>query len=249
MNEDRAALGVRHIGGRLEDLAADRPLLLYMCSSAFVAPDEIAFVRRFIDAVRGAADPAIRNANVLVRPHPAHLKQWERVDLREWPNVARWSGLQTMNADQGLYDSLLHADAVIGLNTSAMIEAGILGKSVHGLVVGEFAGGQEQTIHFAYLRAANGGLLHEATTLEEHTGQLAATIRGDLPRDGREQRFIERFVRPRGIDVPVTPIFVSEIEGMADMVKAPAAREPLWHRPLRWGVRQYVGPLVQTPDH
>ena len=46
-------------------------------------------------------------------------------------------------ADPALYDSLYHAAAVVGLNTSAMIEAGILGKSVFTIQTQEFAGGQE----------------------------------------------------------------------------------------------------------
>ena len=225
----------RHTG-----LNAGAPLLLYVCSSEFVAPQEVDLVRRWICAIRGAADPLLRSAGLLVRPHPAHLEQWAGIDLAEFSNVARWSDHQTMNADQGLYDSLVHAAAVIGLNTSAMLEAGILGKPTHTIVMDEFAGGQEQTIHFGYLRAANGGLLHEARSLDEHVTQLTAAVRSDQTVGTRERRFVEHFVRPRGLELPVTPIMVEEIERMGDIRKHPQNRIPLWHHPLRWAARKAI---------
>jgi hypothetical protein len=220
------------------------PLLLYLCSSPFVAPLEIEFVRRWIDAIRASSDPLVRGSSVLVRPHPANLKPWATTDLRELENVARWSFPQTMNADQGLYDSLFHANAVVGLNTSAMIEAGILGKPVHTVVTGEFAGGQEQTIHFGYLRATNGGLVHEAHSLEEHLQQLGVALGGSGAAGDQERRFVERFVRPRGLDVPLTPIMVEEIERIAHIAKSPRPGVPLWHHPVRWGLRRYFGRLA-----
>ena len=131
-----------------------------------------------------------------------------------------------MNADQGLYDSLHHSGAVVGLNTSAMIEAGILDKPVLTLVMEEFAGGQEETLHFHYLRAANGGLLHEAHGFEEHVAQLGAALRAQ---DGdRIRKFVERFVRPRGLQTPVTPIMADEIERAARIRKRPRRPAP-WH--------------------
>lgn len=225
---------------RLVGLDPAVPLLVYVCSSAFVAPREVDFIRKWICALRGAADPVVRGVGVLVRPHPAHLKQWASIDFSEFSNVARWSARQTMNADQGLYDSLFHARAVIGLNTSAMIEAGIVGKPVHSIVTDEFAGGQEQTIHFGYLRAANGGLLHEARTLDEHVGQLGHAVATSESGHEQERRFVERFVRPHGLDVPVTPIMVEEIERIGQIAKRPQSRTPFWHYPARWGLRRAV---------
>jgi hypothetical protein len=212
-------------GGLGLDPAA--PFALYLCSSEFVAPHEVAFVKRWIAHLRGSSDTRVRTCGILIRPHPAHLKQWKGVDLSGCPNVALWHEKETMNADQGLYDSLHHSSVVVGLNTSAMIEAGILDKPVLSLVMEEFAGGQEETLHFHYLRAANGGLLHEARDLPEHTAQLASALAGT---GGGEQvrRFVERFVRPRGLEKTVTPIMADEIEQAARMQKRPRRQGP-WH--------------------
>ena len=144
-----------------------------------------------------------------------------------------------MNADQSLYDSLHHSSAVVGLNTSAMIEAGILDKAVLTLVMEEFAGGQEGTLHFHYLRAANGGLLHEAHGFDEHVGQLSTALRGGAGSDGagdQARRFVERFVRPHGLQTPVTPIMVEEIERAARISKRPRGAAP-WHYVARGGLR------------
>jgi hypothetical protein len=145
--------------------------------------------------------------------------------------VALWHEKESMNADQGLYDSLHHSSAVVGLNTSAMIEAGIANRPVLTLVMDEFAGGQEGTLHFHYLRAINGGLLHEASSLDAHVTQVAQALQGRL---GGEQarRFVERFVRPRGLDVPAAPIMADEIERAARLPKQPQ-RPALWHLPVR----------------
>ena len=219
-------------------LDPERAFLLYLCSSEFVAPREVDFVRTWVAWLRANGDGVVRAAGVLVRPHPAHLKQWKNVDLSAFPNVAVWNEKETMNADQGLYDSLHHAVAAVGLNTSAMIEAGILDTPVLTLVTTEFAGGQEETLHFHYLRAANGGLLHEARGFEEHALQLGAVLHGE-GQSGQGRTFVNRFVRPRGLDLPVAPIMVEEIEAAARIRKR-HRRAAAWHYVMRSGLRAAV---------
>ena len=51
-------------------LPDDRPILLYLCSSPFITPYEVGFVRRWIAAVRGSSDAELRRAAILIRPHP-----------------------------------------------------------------------------------------------------------------------------------------------------------------------------------
>lgn len=213
-------------------LDPSRPFVLYLCSSHFVAPEEVAFVKRWAQAVRGAQDAALSGCGILVRPHPANSEQWEQAGLDGITNAGVWSEPPKVQADPALYDSLYHAGAVVGLNTSAMIEAGILGKGVYTIRTEEFAGGQEQTLHFHYLLAQNGGLVEVATDLPQHLGQLAEGMRNPEAGRARSRGFIESFVRPRGIDRPVAPIIAEEIERVAAMRKG-AQRSSLWHFPAR----------------
>jgi hypothetical protein len=210
-----------------------RPLVLYTCSSNFVAPREVEFVRAWIAAVRNATDPAVRAAQLLVRPHPAHQEQWETVDFSDLPGTAIWSHKLTIQADQGLYDSLHHCAAVVGLNTSAMIEAAIVGRPVLTIAADEFLGGQQGTLHFWYLLQENGGIVTLAHSIDEHTAQLARELAGDSGVAERSRRFVERFVRPRGLDKPAAPIMVDEVERVGRLSKRPRMTAP-WMYPARW---------------
>jgi hypothetical protein len=218
-------------------LAPDRPFILYLCSSPFVAPREVEFVQRWSRAIRRAEDPVVRTCGILVRPHPVHVKQWRGADLSGLSNTALWSDKETLNADQGLYDSLHHATAVVGLNTSAMIEAAIAGKPVHSILAEEFSGGQEQTLHFHYLRAQNGGVLCEARNIDEHITQLGPTLRAGRIDSDRRNRFLKQFVRPHGIDTPVAPRMAEEIEDAGRIAKQPQRWTPAWHYPVRLGLQ------------
>jgi hypothetical protein len=113
------------------------------------------------------------------------------------------------------FDSMYHAEAVVGVNTSGMIESGIIGRPVYAVQVDEFAATQDGTLHFQHLKNVEGGLLHLARTLDEHVGQLAR-----LPVDGaagraRARRFIQGFIRPHGLDVAATSRVVEAIESFA----------------------------------
>ena len=213
-------------------LDPSRPFVLYLCSSHFVAPEEVAFVRRWANAIRAASNPEVAQTGLLVRPHPANADQWKGVDFSGTENAAVWTSPPKVQADPALYDSLYHAAAVAGLNTSAMIEAGILGKPVYTIQTDEFAGGQEETLHFHYLLARNGGLVEVARDFGEHVAQLASALADPRAGADRNRRFVETFVRPRGIDLPVAPIVVEEIERVARIRKRPQ-RPPVWHAPAR----------------
>jgi hypothetical protein len=205
-----------------------RPYLIYLCSSNFIAPDETPFVRRWLDVLRSASDEAIREIGVLVRPHPQNAKQWRGVELAEFGNAAVWppAGAQTDTtaARDDFYDSLAHSRAVVGINTSAMVESAILGKSVFTLLDPSFVASQEGTIHFHYLLAQNGGFVHVAETFAEHVEQLSAALADAGGDHERTQQFIASFARPRGLDVPVAPLVADAVEGVAAMGPATPER-------------------------
>jgi hypothetical protein len=221
-----------------------RPFVLYLGSANLVTNGrEVEFARRWIEEVHRSPTPNLRTCGILIRPHPdfAEEPDWRAFDVSDLPNVAM-SGRGKLNADPGLYDALHHAAAVVGLNTSAMIEAGIVGKPVYTILVPEFEG-QEGTLHFDYLLRENGGLVSPARGFDEHRRQLAAALASG--EDGRERTlaFLEGFVRPYGLDVPATPIMVREIERLADIRKRPG-RAPLWHAPARRALHAWLARRV-----
>ena len=229
-------------------LPPERPILLYLCSSPFIAPEEVPFVRRWMAAVRASADPVLRGASLLVRPHPQNSRQWQGVRLQDadagavvWPET----GANPVDAEARAqyYDSMFHSLAVVGVNTSALIESGIVGRVVYSVATDDFAGTQEATLHFQHLKSVNGGLLHLATSLDEHVAQLERLVSGrDAAVPPRE--FVEGFVRPHGLDVPATPRVVDAIEATARLRPA-REPDPLGRRVLR-GLLSPVAALAQA---
>jgi hypothetical protein len=212
---------------RLIGLDPDRPYVLFLGSSPFVtnhSDDEVRFVVRWIEALRGADDERLRRIGVAIRPHPVG-KEWRGVDLAGFENVSIWPAQLRRPIepeDQAdFFDSLAHSAAVVGINTTAMIEAAIAGKSVLTVLAPEFA--QETTLHFHHLLAANGGFVHVASSLPEHASQLGRVLAEGAAGEDLRRRFVESFVRPHGLDRPATPIFADAIEELA---RLPVERRP-----------------------
>ncbi|PYR79359.1 MAG: hypothetical protein DMF87_11555 [Acidobacteria bacterium] len=206
---------------------SDRPLLLYLCSSPFITPHEVPFVRRWIEAIRGASDPVLRHAAILIRPHPQNAEQWNDFDPSSYEAVGVWprGGANPVDSEAraDYFDSMFYSVAVVGVNTSALIESGIVGRPVYTVIADEFAGQQEGTLHFQHLKNVNGGLLTTAASIDEHLAQIAQAVRRVPARDEKARAFVESFVRPYGFDVPAAGRFVDALERFA-AEPAPAPR-------------------------
>ena len=139
-------------------LPADRPFLLWVCSALFPdSPSEARFVRRWIEELRTSPDPLLSTAGVLIRPHPARLDEWHDVSLSDLPGVALHGSMPVdAEAKAGYFESLYFSGAVAGLNTSAFLEAAIVGRPVHTIILPEFSENQEGTLHFPYLLSVGG---------------------------------------------------------------------------------------------
>src|SRR6185436_9077799 len=199
-------------------LPADQPIVLFVGSTKSIsAPNaELQFVRRWVAALR--AHPPLSAVSILIRPHPFNSGHWSEEDVADLPNVAvypHWANPVNEADRQDYFDSLYHSEAVVGVNTTAMIEAAIVGRTVHSVLAPEFQDTQGGTLHFRYLLAENGGFLRVAGSLPEHAQQVAETVRS--PEIGRAAcaRFVERFVRPHGKDVAATPLLVEALEMLA----------------------------------
>jgi hypothetical protein len=200
-------------------LDPDQPYVLYVCSSPFVvneSDDEVQFVTRLLEVLRASGEERLRRLGVMVRPHPSGA-QWKHADLSRFGNAVVWprrsSAPVTPETIADFYDSMAHSVAVVGINTTAMIEASIVGKSVLTVLEPKFA--QESTLHFHHLLAENGGFLHVASSFEEHLVQLARVLVDDESGAELRRRFVESFIRPQGLERPATPILADAVEELA----------------------------------
>ena len=213
-------------------LPADRPILLYVCSAPFSGSEpEAPFVLDWIRRIRTSGSPRLRDTPILVRPHPSRRPEWDGLDLRPFADVALWgSDPVSSDARADYFDSLFHSAVVVGLNTSAFIEAAILGRPVHTILLPEWYESQMGTVHFRYLFEAGGGLLTSATSFDEHLRQLDDA----LAHPSTEVRpFVRAFVRPRGLDVAATPVFVEHVETMKGLTAVPPV-QPRFTGLARW---------------
>jgi len=200
-------------------LDPDRPALLYLCSSRFIAAHELAFIRTWLAALRASGSPLDR-CNVLVRPHPdvVLVEGGPEPEAVTWPAMRQATGWvqrpfdddvalvlrTTYGTPQAFFECLHHSRAVVALNTSAELEAGIAGRPVYTVLsTDEAADGQANTIHFDYLLREHGGFVHYAPNLASHVEQLARALIAP-PDTSSIRAFIDAFLRPLG-DRPVAP--------------------------------------------
>jgi hypothetical protein len=212
-----------HVG-----LPSDRPFVLYVGSAVFRgSPPEAGFVLKWLAHLRASDDPRIKNVPVLVRPHPQRMHEWDGVDVSPFGAVVVWgSNPVTDAARDDYFDSLSHSAVVVGLNTSAFLEAAIAGRPVLAILPEEFRDSQEGTIHFHYLMTTAGGMLETSRSLDEHERQLREALAA--PRDQRHAGFLRAFIRPRGLDVASTPVFAEAVESLAARTRQPRPVTPGW---------------------
>jgi hypothetical protein len=203
--------------------------ILFTGSSMFIsAPErEVPFVKRWVEALRASAHVSLREAPILIRPHPYNGWIWADVDMSAYPDVAVWprGRYNPVDADErnDFFDSLFYSRAVVGINTSAMVEAAIIGRPVHSIVTDDFASTQEGTLHFHHLLPEHGGFLQIGRGFEHHLDLLAASLDDEAGARAQTQRFVASFLRPHGLERPCTPLVAEAIEQVGGA--APAAGE------------------------
>lgn len=209
-------------------LDPDKPFILYTCSSVFIARQEAGFVARWLTRLRQHPDPLLREAGVLIRPHPGSAKyaaQWDSPAITGHSNVAVFPKLGgypvVESAQANFYDSLHHAAAVFGINTSALLEAGIVGRPTFTLLDPEFAESQEAMVHFKHLTRDD--FLHVAEGFDEHFAALRRSLTGEVDQAVQIGRFVEEFLRPQGLDRPATPLVADACEALTKLSPTPAA--------------------------
>jgi hypothetical protein len=133
-----------HVG-----LPDDRPFVMYACSTLFDhSPPEAKLVVEWIRQVRASRLPHLQDIGILVRPHPSRLFEWDNIDLSTMGPTVLWGRNPLDPVSRADYfDSMYHSATVVGLITSAFIEAGIVGREVHTVLEPEFEDNQLGTVH------------------------------------------------------------------------------------------------------
>jgi hypothetical protein len=217
-------------------LGPERRFVLYVCSSGFIAgDDEVEFVREWVRRLGASGDEALESLGVLIRPHPQNVTSWQEADLDDPGRVVVWPRAGAAPTDRqskdDYFDSLYHAAAVVGINTTALVDTAIVRRPVFTVVDEHFRSTQTGTLHFSYLARDDGsGLLNVARSWDEHLGQLGSLLRETDGHHERIEGFLRAFVRPHGLDQPAAPLALDAVERVATVDKEPVRQGG----PLRW---------------
>ena len=164
---------------------------MYACSTLFDhSPPEAKLVVEWIRRVRASRLPHLQNIGILVRPHPSRLFEWDNIDMSTMGPTVLW-GRNPLDpvSKADYFDSMYHSAALVGLITSAFIEAGIVGREVHTVLEPEFEDNQLGTVHYHYLTNTAGGLLIVGKGWDDHLERLNDTLsRRDRTSSSRSSR-------------------------------------------------------------
>jgi hypothetical protein len=193
--------------------------LVYLCSSQFIAGDERGFISEFAEALAHQEGLKPDKLTLLVRPHPQNLDFWKEFSVPSG-NVVVWpTDLNQIDdigkVQQDFYHTLLYGCGVVGINTSAFIEAAIVDKPCIALATEHYHDTQLGIPHFQYL--LDGGFLEAPRTFEEAIQVIQGVVEGKDSRKEQRRQFVKDFVRPCGLETPASEVMADAFEMLAAM--------------------------------
>ena len=194
---------------RLED-----PFLVYLGSTENIAENETWLVRDLRDALNRATDFDLRRVQIVVRPHPGHAKIYNV--LVSCPGISivppEGSLPATRERLELFYDTLYHSIGTVGINTTGMIDAIIVGKPGIAMLTPQYSRTQAEAQHFQHLLA--GDALERARNPEEFLGAVRRFLDNSEDRGSKRISFVEKFVRPLGMNHPAGEAVAQAIEDL-----------------------------------
>jgi hypothetical protein len=193
----------REVGPRAETchrigLEVEAPYLVYLGSSANIARDESWLVIKLAHALRESADPAVRALHIVFKPHPANLRAIPRLDAAGIPVWPRERGRpDTLEAVDAFRAVLHHAVAVVGINTTGMLDAILCNRPCLALEMEKYRFTQTYATHFR--RMTESKALMIARSIRQAVRILERLMGGDDRATQARRTFASVYARPRGL--------------------------------------------------
>jgi hypothetical protein len=179
-------------------LDPDKPYLLYLGSSANIARDESWLVIALLQAIRRAEEPALDGLQIVFKAHPANLRPIPQLDEARIAIYQRERGRpDTADAIAEFRDILHHAVAVIGVNTTGMLDAVLCDRPCIALAAKKYRQTQAYTPHFQRMQESKA--LLTAGSVRVAVEILGRIMVGDQRSASARRRFAATYARPRGL--------------------------------------------------
>lgn len=195
-------------------LRSQDPIVLYLGSSAHMAKDETWLVETLRHALDNSDDSRVRSTQIIVRPHPANSRIYERLKIKDIIVLPKEGTLPHSSATlQFFYDTLFFSVCAIdGANTSGIIDSLIAGKSGVVLLTEQYRATQSETIHFSQLITAD--VLEQAHGAQDFPAILKNLLDGKDSRKEKREVFVAAYIRPRGLDRTAGDAGAEEIDNL-----------------------------------
>lgn len=191
-------------------LSPEAPFLLYLGSTSNIATDETWLVQELARALAEHPHPRLRQAGILVRPHPVNAGVYDQLRderVRVWPRTGALPDSQETISD--FYNSMRHAVAAAGINTTGMIDAVVNDLPCLTVMAEQYSATQRRAVHFQYL--LNADVLEVTQSPEECVAVLEGLLRGEDTRRAKRREFTRAFARPRGLERPAGEVVAQAI--------------------------------------
>jgi CDP-glycerol glycerophosphotransferase (TagB/SpsB family) len=177
-----------------------------------VAGDETSFVRDFAENLRNFA--ATRDTIIMLRPYPMNASIWKGFKAENvvvWPPDGEMTDIAA--TQQNYFHSMFYSRAVVGVNTTAMIEAAVVDKPCVTILTERYQATQTGRGHFHHLLKAD--FLEIAHGFTESASLIQRILAGEDVKADNRRKFVHEFVRPCGLDRSVASLFATRVAGQA----------------------------------
>lgn len=202
---------------RMAGLDETMEYILYV-GSTFLVTNDITLNRDESILMLGVADALAndertKNINVLVRPHPTSRVVLETLRANPRPNLVVFPASgeipDTEEKREKYHNTIFHSLAVVGVNTTAFIEASALDKPCITLRTPEFRETQELS-HFHHLEDAD--FLDVAVHVKDVVDLVNSLRNGKDTRQEKRRAFVQNFLRPCG--KPAVTAYIEMLENI-----------------------------------
>lgn len=189
-----------------------RPYLLYLGSTTNIASDESWIPAKLRELLDSSQDQALKEVQIVIRSHPSNYEIYRKILGKGIWLVPENPKLPDRPDDSQLfYDTVYHALAAIdGVNTSAIIDAVIIGKPGIAIVTNEYSKTQSQTEYFKNLISF--GFLAKVSLGRDFLEEIKILLAGKDYRRELRKGFIAEYIRPRGLERSAGTVVMEEIE-------------------------------------